>query len=101
MKTVYVANKSSYGAGFFGEFDTLLDLKMGIVSHELDDINSDYNDDMYAEKLFEKHSAKYELCEVSLHDDERIMFNEYDGQSSFYIEKKIRPLILSSIRKIC
>lgn len=87
MKKVFVANKGSYGTGFYKECDTLDELKREIVYHEIGRFSdSAYN--LYSEELFKENSEDYILYEVDLHDDEIITFSEYDGQSNFDIEKK-------------
>ena len=106
MKKVFAADKHSYGADFMREFNTLEELKRGIVENELycemydyDKSESNYTDDMYTEDLFKEHSTGYILYEIDLHDDERLDWSEYDGQSCFKIVKK-EPKILSTMRRI-
>ena len=98
-QVVYTANKDSYGAGFFNVCDTLDELKRAIVEQEMyfNRDNIEYTDDMYTEELFEecKGKGEYHLHRVKLHPDEQIEFDEYDGKSGFYIQKKIPPKILS------
>jgi len=105
MTKVFAAQKHSYGAEFIKEFNTLEELKRGIVEHELyydlydsETMTLSYTNDMYTEELFKKHSKNYTLFEIDLHDDETLSWSEYDGQSYFTIVKK-EPEILS-IRKI-
>lgn len=106
MKKVFAADKHSYGSDFMKEFNTLDELKRGIVENELwfdmydyDKRASNYNDTMYTEELFKEHSKSYTLYEIDLHDDERLQWNEYDGQSSFTIVKK-EPQVLSTIKQV-
>jgi hypothetical protein len=106
MRKVFAANKNSYGSEFWAEFDTLEELKRGIVEHELylemyDDekCETTYHDNMYTEELFEEHSKSYTLYEIDLHEEEQLRWFNYDGQSYFSIEK-IDPKILSSKKKI-
>ena len=103
MKKVYTAAKHSYGTGFFKIFDTLDELKRAIVEQEVRNIFNlrgiKYTDDMYTEARFKKHSENYVLYRICLYEDEKIVFNEYDGQSDFTIQKK-DPKILSSCVKI-
>jgi hypothetical protein len=80
------------------EFNTLDELKRGIIKHELY-YKAPYTDDMYNEELFQKHSRDYTLFEVDLHEDERLQWNEYDGQSYFSIVK-IDPQILSTVKEV-
>jgi hypothetical protein len=101
MTKVFAADKQTYGADFMREFNTLDELKKGIVENELyfemydyDKSESNYNDTMYTEDLFKEHSTGYTLYEIDLHDDERLNWSEYDGQSCFTIVKK-EPKILS------
>jgi len=105
MTKVFAAQKHSYGCDFMKEFNTLEELKRGIVEHELyydlydsETMTLSYTNDMYTEELFKKHSKNYTLFEIDLHDDETLSWSEYDGQSYFTIVKK-EPEILS-IRKI-
>ena len=106
MRKVFAADKHSYGASFIREFNTLDELKRAIVEHELyyemydaETMTSSYTDDMYTEELFKKHSESYGLFEIDLHDDEKLQWSEYDGQSSFDIVKK-KVEILSSMLPI-
>ena len=81
MKTVYVADKSSYGGEFCEIHTSLDDLKKAIVNHELR--FSDYTPEMYTEQLFKecKSEGMYTLFEIHLDSTEEILFSEYDGQS--------------------
>ena len=106
MKKVFAAHKHSYGSDFMREFDTLDELKRGIVENELyfemydyDKSESNYNDTMYTEELFQKHYDGYTLYEINLHEDERLEWSEYDGQSSFRIVKK-KIELLSSMKQL-
>ena len=106
MRKVFAADKYTYGSDFMREFNTLEELKRGIVEHELyfemyDDEKSEtkYNDSMYTEELFKEHSKGYTLYEIDLHEEEQLRWTEYDGQSYFSIEK-IESKILSSKKKI-
>lgn len=105
-KIVYTANKGSYGTGFFYVFDTLDELKKKIVaekerSERWATESEEYTDDMYTEELLKKWAKKgiYKLYEIHLHEDEEIIFDEYDGQSWFHIEKR-NPNILSTMKHI-
>lgn len=104
MKKVFAAHKHSYGADFMREFKTLNELKRAIVEHELyyydmETMKDSYTDDMYTEELFKKHSKSYILFEIDLHEDERLEWSEYDGQSYFAIVK-IEPKILSIMKQV-
>ena len=106
MTKVFTADKHSYGADFMREFNTLDELKRGIVENELwfemydyEKSKSNYNDTMYTEELFKEHSKGYTLYEIDLHDDEELQWSEYDGQSSFTIVKK-KINILSSMKQV-
>ena len=101
MKKVFVANKSSYGAEFFYEGDTLDELKRAIVEHELffEDDDNAYTDDRYTEELFKEHSTAYTLYEINLHDEEYIQWDDYDGTSWFNIEKKVSNLF-STVKRV-
>jgi len=106
MKKVFAADKSTYGSDFMREFNTLDELKRGIVENELyfemydyEKSESNYNDTMYTEELFKEHSEGYILYEIELHEDERLEWSEYDGQSSFRIVKK-EVKILSTMKPV-
>ena len=106
MKKVFAADKRSYGSDFMREFNTLDELKRGIVEHELyfemydyEKSESNYNDTMYTEELFKEHSESYTLYEIELHEDEKLEWSEYDGQSYFSIVK-IEPQILSTMKQV-
>jgi len=106
MKKVFAAQKNSYGADFMREFNTLEELKRGILENELysemydyDKSESKYNDTMYTEELFKQHSMSYMMYEIDLHDDETLDWSDYDGQSYFTIVK-IEPEILSTMKRI-
>ena len=106
MTKVFAADKRSYGSDFMREFGTLDELKKGIVENELwfemydyEKSESNYTDDMYTEELFKEHSESYTLYEIDLHDDEKLEWNEYDGQSSFRIVKK-EVEILSTMKQV-
>lgn len=97
MKTVYTANKSSYGTEFMEVCDTLDELKRAIVDNTLQFEEEPYE---YSEELFMKCSTQYGfgLYEIQLHDDEYVAFGEYDGTSWFHIEKKERNILSTSKR---
>lgn len=106
MKKVFAAHKHSYGSDFMEEFNTLDELKRGIVEHELyyklydvKTMKTMYTDDMYREDLFEEYSKSYTLFEIDLHEEERLEWSEYDGQSYFSIVK-IEPQILSTMKQV-
>ena len=106
MTKVFAADKHSYGSDFMREFGTLDELKKGIVENELyfemydyEKSESNYNDTMYTEELFKEHSESYTLYEIELHEDERLEWSEYDGQSSFRIVKK-EVKILSTMKPV-
>jgi hypothetical protein len=104
MKKVFAAHKHSYGADFMIEFNTLDELKRGIVEHELyyydiETMTDGYTDDMYTEELFKQNSKSYTLFEIELHEDERLDWSEYDGQSYFSIVK-IEPKVLSTMKQV-
>jgi hypothetical protein len=106
MTKVFAAQKNSYGADFMREFNTLEELKRGIVENELysemydyDKSESKYNDTMYTEELFKQHSMSYMMYEIDLHEDEKLDWSDYDGQSYFSIVKK-EPEILSTMKRI-
>lgn len=92
MKTVYTANKNSYGCEFTQIFSSLQKLKQGIVSHEFN-CDRSYNKNMYTEDLFNDCKSDYSLFQIELDDSEEICFSQYDGQSSFRIEKKEENII--------
>lgn len=96
MKTLFLANKSSYGAEFFNESKTLDELKKAIVRHE--HRHTDYTDKFYTEELFKEVSDDYSLYKIDLHDEEYIEWHEYDGTSYFSIEKKLKNILSTSTR---
>ena len=67
--------------------------------YDYDKSESNYTDDMYTEELFKVHSIGYILYEIDLHDDEKLDWSEYDGQSCFKIVKK-KTEILSTMKRI-
>lgn len=106
MKKVFAAHKHSFGSDFMEEFNTLDELKRGIVEHELyyklynvKTMKTMYTDDMYREDLFEEYSKSYTLFEIDLHEEERLDWSEYDGQSYFSIVK-IEPKVLSTMKQV-
>ena len=97
MKTVFTANKGSYGLEFTEVCDSLDELKRAIVSHTF----------MFAEKVPEYSEELFKECatqklftlhEIQLHDEEQISFGEYDGTSWFIIEKKVSNILSTSER---
>jgi hypothetical protein len=87
-RIVYVANKSSWGAEFAGVYNSLEELKRAIVNHSLSMyVPEDHI--VYSESLAKRiiEEDLYTLYEVNLHEDEHIVFDDYDGQSWFTIEK--------------
>jgi hypothetical protein len=106
MTKIFAAHKHSYGAEFSREFNTLKELKRGILEHEMTSLyyricysDTSYTDDMYTEELFMEHSKSYTLFEIDLHDDEELYWSEYDGQSYFKIVKK-ETEILSTKKRV-
>jgi hypothetical protein len=95
-KIVYVADKASYGAGFGGVYNSLEELKRVIVNHSLN-LYGQNDHVVYSEILAKRCIEEYQfvLYEVNLHEDEHIIFHDYDGQSWFTIEK-INKNILST-----
>jgi hypothetical protein len=107
MKKVFTADKRSYGTGFFGICDSLEELKKAIVETYFEyggvdpkDHSTQYSDDMYSEDLFlrAKKEGEYSLYEINLHDEEEILFHEYDGTSDYYIAKKEVNILSTSTR---
>jgi len=100
FKTVYTADKGSYGIEFRGVYDTLDELKRAIVMHQLNMFGAEdenYQADMYSEELFQYCTEGiYDMYKVKLHKSEKIEFQEYDGTSSPYIVK-IEPNYLSTM----
>ena len=100
MKKVYLANKSTFGSEFIDTYDSLQELKQAIYD------NFAYGYD-YSEKYEPSEQAIKEcikdaglsLYEVNLHDDEDIIFDQYDGQSWFTVVKK-PEFILSTTSRI-
>jgi 2-hydroxy-3-keto-5-methylthiopentenyl-1-phosphate phosphatase len=89
MKMVFTATKSGYGPAFEGVFNSLEELKRGIVE-------SSNGTDYYTEELFKEciTQDRFDIYAVDLHDDEEIVFHhvyaneEYHTDSWFTIEKK-------------
>ena len=98
MKTVFTANKDSYGLEFMEVYDTLDELKRAIVSHTFlfEEEKPEYSEELFRKCVTEK---RFTLYEVQLHDEECIVFGEYDGTSWFGFEKKDRN-ILSTCKRI-
>lgn len=98
MKTVYTANKGSYGTEFMEVYDTLDELKRAIVNSALQFEEEPYE---YSEELYKKCATmnQYTPYKIELHDEEQVSFGEYDGTSWFFIEKKVAN-ILSTSEKI-
>jgi len=89
MKKVFASNKSSYGCEFYGECETLDELKRAIVAHEYIFSKEPVE---YSEEVFNE-IADYTMYEIDLHDEEYIQWHEYDGTSWFTIEKKVSNLL--------
>lgn len=90
-KIVYVAEKRSFGSMAFEYVCNSLDaLKDAIMQHEHEVYWPDDEQIPYSEELAEAciKIGKYRLHKVNLHDEEEIVFHEYDGASWFTIEKK-------------
>lgn len=101
-KTVYAADKhSSYGMSFESVYDSLHELKNAIIQHEHGVLNDNREQIPYSEELAKKciEEGRYVLYEVELHNEECIVFDEYDGQSEFRIEKKVKNIV-STITQI-
>jgi hypothetical protein len=113
---VFIANRGSYfgphnsdGTMFSNGCSSLDELKRQIVKNyylyggvDPENFNVNYSEDMYSEELFlkAKKEGDYSLYEVELHDEEEILFEEYDSSSSFSIKKKEPPLILSTCKPL-
>ena len=97
MKTVFTANKGSYGLEFMEVYDTLDELKRAIVSHTF---LFEEEKPEYSEELFRECATKnlFTLHEVQLHDEECIVFDDYDGTSCFKIEKKVSNILSTCTR---
>ena len=98
MKTVFTANKDSYGLEFMEVYDTLDELKRAIVSHTLqfEEKCPEYSEELFRECATQK---SFTLHKIQLHDEEDIIFGGYDGTSWFSIEKK-ESNILSTIERV-
>ena len=95
---VFTADKQSYGSEFTYVCDSLEELKHEIVKHGC---LFRKKDKPYSEELAKRiiQEDGYVLYRVNLHEDEEIVFHEYDGQSWFTIEK-INSNIFSTSEKI-
>lgn len=100
MKTVFTADKNSYGSGFYEVCDTLDELKRAIFEQHRFKGNDDkviiYTEDLFKEAL---DYGEYTMYTVDLHPDEEIVFSEYDGKSWFKIER-IDKSVLSRTRRV-
>ena len=98
MKTVFTANKNSYGLEFMEVYDTLDELKRAIVSHtfQFEEKKPEYSEELFRKCATEKLFTPYE---VQLHDEECIVFDGYDGSSCFGVEKKDKN-ILSTCKRV-
>ena len=97
MKTVFTANKASYGLEFMKVYDTLDELKRAIVSHTFmfEEKCPEYSEELFRECATQK---LFTLHRIQLHDEEHITFEEYDGKSWFIIEKKVNNILSTSER---
>lgn len=97
MKTVFTANKESYGTEFLEVYDTLDELKRAIVSHtfQFEEEKPEYSEEVFKKCVMQD---KFTLFEVQLHDEEQISFGDYDGTSWFTIEKKVNNILSTSER---
>ena len=94
MKKVYLANKSTFGSEFIDTYDSLEELKQAIYDNFA--YGYDYSEQVVKECI---EDAGLSLYEVNLHDDEDIIFDQYDGQSWFTVVKK-PEFILSTTSRI-
>ena len=98
MKIFYTASKDSYGTAFSAICNSLEELKEAIYHH-----NYMFEDNLpkYSEELVQSiiKDEGFTLYSVNLHEEERIVFDEYDGQSWFNI-RKINQNILSTAKRI-
>lgn len=98
MKTVFTADKRTYGAEFYEVCDSLEELKKEIVAHHFyryNDVEKAYSEEMFEEACSEGEYVPYE---IELHPDEEIEFHGYDGTSWFTIEKKDKKILSRSKR---
>jgi hypothetical protein len=101
MKKVFTADKQSYGSGFFQVCNSLEELKRAIIDHHCYMFDDEDSERVYSDDLFKEACAKgqYTPFEVDLHPEEEIVFDGYDGQSWFKIEK-IKKGVLSRSKRI-
>lgn len=97
MKTVFTANKGSYGLEFMEVCDSLDELKRAIVNHtfQFEEKLPEYSEELFKECAIQN---LFTLHEIQLHDDECITFGEYDGTSWFIISKKVDDILSTSKR---
>ena len=98
MKTVFTADKRTYGAEFYEICDSLEELKKEIIDHHFYRYND--GEKAYSEEMFEEAclDGEYTPFEIELHPDEEIEFHGYDGTSWFTIEKKDKKILSRSKR---
>ena len=89
-RTFYVVNGVVYTS-----LQSAQELKRAIVSHTF---QFEEKKPEYSEELFRECATQnlFTLHEVLLHDEECIVFEEYDGTSWFIIEKKVSNILSTS-----
>lgn len=94
MKKVYLAKKATFGTEFIDTYDSLQELKQAIF----DQFAYGYS---YSEQVVNDciEDNGLSLYEINLHNDEDIVFDQYDGQSWFTVIKK-PEFILSTTTRI-
>ncbi len=96
MKTVYTADKITYGEPFMATFESFEDLKRSIFdSHfrmnpPIDKVVPEYNEKTVSGII---HVEQYIIYRIELHEDEEIQFEEYGGSSHHMIVKKDRSVL--------
>ena len=94
-KIVYTAEKQSYGSEFTYVCNSLEELKHAIAEH-----GSLFRREKvpYSEELVKEiiEEDGYVLHQIDLHEDEEIVFHDYDGQSWFTIEKITKNILSTS-----
>ena len=101
MKTVFTADKHSYGSEFYEICNSLEELKKAIIDHCYYMFEDEDPERVYSDELFKEACAEgsYVPYVVDLHPDEEIVFDQYDGKSWFKIER-IDKSVLSRTRRV-
>jgi hypothetical protein len=91
MKKVFTADAGEFGVGFTIICDSLDELRRVITKWY-------YPERKYSMVLYREAKKKgmFILYEIDLHDDEQILFDDYDGCTTHYIAKKKVDILSTS-----